>query len=148
MYHVKTDLMITDPGAGGRFSLQLSEDGSSMSVLIPGEEPLRYYRQCKEEHYYYNLVTWFGFAELYAWERVNTYFIVLEAHAGVPGVMKGSALLGHEFHGAQAFLGFDNVKARGADDEHYTLFLQVYSSGPCRRFKTNTLKSRLKEMFG
>lgn len=57
---------------GARFALAVHQQGSTMSILIAGDEPV-IHRRC-EAQYLYGLQDWFAWAEMNAWERVNAYY--------------------------------------------------------------------------
>jgi hypothetical protein len=57
--------------AGITFSLKVTDEGQTMSVLVLGDDPVTW-RRC-EGHYQFDLKDWFACVEMMAWSRASAY---------------------------------------------------------------------------
>jgi hypothetical protein len=115
-----------------------------MSVLVLGDDPLKY-RRCEAENAY-DLMDWFACVEMHAWARVDAYHerpkeiflvvgqdlttayatshkkngsieceVVLEANAGIPSIVEAKVLGRYGITKAYASVGFEYVVSKSID---------------------------------
>jgi len=64
--------MSKNRNCGGAFRIMTETKGSTVSILVPGEEPLQL-REATEQRFYH-LLDWFAAVEMHAWRRIDCYF--------------------------------------------------------------------------
>jgi hypothetical protein len=148
-----------------------------MSILIPAQEPLYHRSCDEEQYYHLltwfahvELLAWEWVNTFFADDRPKRIFLVtgqtmspaysiahkesglteceilLEANVGIPNILDGKALVQYKVERAYANLGFEEETLKSGTDK-YTIFLEVFNSGPIRLFKLGSLKNRLYDMY-
>lgn len=171
MSHDNT-LFMKSVALGAGYHIKFLNTPKSVSVLIPGEEPLLY-RACLETEKL-KLLDWFATVEMRLWEAVNAYYQdcrpekiclitgqTLTDEYAINHV--DQAVLSCEFSveicsqipsvlDCQCILGYSagKVVARGfpivrlRSGCRYSIYIQAYESRPQKRFRDSRLLSRLK----
>lgn len=157
-------------------SLRVAREGESLSVLVLGDDPLKY-RRCEGDHAY-DLKDWFLCVEMNAWKRVEYHerpkeiFLVIGQHLtpayaishkvhgssecevmvkaqlAAPSIVSGGILGNFAITEAYASTGFEHVvtKSSTTDPIQYTIFLHTYKSGPIQRFRKSN-KEKVEEQY-
>ena len=148
-----------------------------MSVLVPCQKPLLYRACTEEQRYHLlnwfgwiEMLVWERVHAYYRHDRPSKIFLVtgqtlspgyaiahkessstecqvlLSANAAIPTLLDTKALTQYGIERAQATLGFEEVKSE-EDNRMYSIFLDVYPSCSVRRFKVDSLKARVEDMY-
>ena len=151
--------------------------GSSFSVMVPGDDPLRFRGALDDQNF--NLINWFAVNEAAAWTAVNTYygherpsriFLVIgqtmtteyaithqqEQSSGCAIILSGKADI-PSFVGANALFGWGYEKVRASTGfetsmkgtGHHSVFLDTYPSTPMKiiNILEKSLKAKIEHMF-